>query len=110
MDSTVNQYDGNEVLNYTAITKATAAIRAINHPLRRQILRLLNENRRMIVRDIYVNLRLDEVFVSQQLAILRREKIVVTERKGKEIFYSLNYNRIAKIVAFIGTTDDASRP
>jgi DNA-binding transcriptional ArsR family regulator len=38
---------------------------------------------------------------SQHLAILRRAGIVVTDREGKFIYYSLNVNRIAEITGFV---------
>jgi DNA-binding transcriptional ArsR family regulator len=34
---------------------------------------------------------------SQHLAILRQEGFVNTERKGHEIYYSLNYDRFAQV-------------
>jgi len=38
---------------------------------------------------------------SQHLAILRRANVVKTERDGKFIYYSLNKERIAEIVALV---------
>ncbi len=76
-------------------------LRSINHKLRQQILKLLDENKRMNVTDIYVKLRLEQAVASQQLAILRNAKIVSTERMGKEIFYSVNHARIEEVAAFV---------
>ena len=47
--------------------------------------------------EIYVKLRLEQSVASQHLAILRKAGVVVTERDGKYIFYSLNHDRIAEI-------------
>ncbi len=69
-------------------------LRAINHKLRQQIVKLLEENKRMNVTDIYVKLRLEQSVASQHLAILRRANIVITERDGKFIHYALNHSRI----------------
>ena len=76
-------------------------LRSINHKLRQQILKLLEENKRMKVTDIYVKLRLEQSVASQHLAILRRANIVLTERMGKEIYYSLHNNRIEKVSLFV---------
>ena len=97
-------------LDYVAIKTAAMTLRAINHKLRQQIVRLLEEHKRMNVTDIYVKLRLEQSVASQHLAILRRANIVRTERDGKFIHYSLNHSRIANIAQFVGdlvSSDDA---
>ncbi len=87
-------------MDYAAIKNAAMTLRSINHKLRQQILKLLEENKRMKVTDIYVKLRLEQSVASQHLAILRRANIVSTERMGKEIYYSLNNNRIEQVALF----------
>ncbi len=88
-------------LDYVAVKTAAMTLRAINHKLRQQIVRLLEENKRMNVTDIYVKLRLEQSVASQHLAILRRANIVITERDGKFIHYALNHARIASIAQFV---------
>lgn len=88
-------------LDYSAVKSAAMTLRAINHKLRQQIIRLLEENKRMNVTDIYVKLRLEQSVASQHLAILRRANIVTTVREGKFIHYSLNHNRIAAVAKFV---------
>ena len=87
-------------MDYVAIKNAAMTLRSINHKLRQQILKLLEEQKRMKVTDIYVKLRLEQSVASQHLAILRRANIVRTERMGKEIYYSLNNNRIEQVALF----------
>ncbi len=84
-------------LDYAELRKAVLVLRAINHDLRQQIVDLLSSNERMAVTDIYVQLRLEQSVTSQHLAILRRAGIVVTEREGKYIYYSLNKERLEQI-------------
>src|SRR5204862_5995831 len=88
--------------DYTTLKSAALTLRAINHKLRQQIVKLLEEHRRMNVTDIYVQLRLEQSVASQHLAILRRANIVITERDGKFIHYALNHSRIANIAQFVG--------
>jgi DNA-binding transcriptional ArsR family regulator len=88
-------------MNYVAVKDAAMILRSINHKLRQQILKLLDENKRMKVTDIYVKLRLEQSVASQHLAILRRANIVSTERMGKEIYYALNQARIEEVAAFV---------
>ena len=88
-------------LDYVAVKNAAMTLRAINHKLRQQIVKLLEENKRMNVTDIYVKLRLEQSVASQHLAILRRANIVITERDGKFIHYALNHARIAAVAKFV---------
>ena len=88
-------------LDYVAVKSAAMTLRAINHKLRQQIIKLLEENKRMNVTDIYVKLRLEQSVASQHLAILRRADIVITERDGKFIHYALNHARIASVAHFV---------
>ncbi len=84
-------------LDYVELRKAVLVLRAINHKLRQSIIDLLEENKRMTVTDIYIKLRLEQSVASQHLAILRRAGVVVTEREGKYIYYSLDKDRLSHI-------------
>lgn len=79
------------------LKKAALVLRAINHKLRLQILKLINTHGKLTVTEIYVKLRLEQSVASQHLAILRRAGYVHTERDGKFIYYSVNHGRIAEI-------------
>lgn len=83
--------------------KAALILRSINHKLRQQIIKLLDDSQKMTVTEIYVKLRLEQSVASQHLAILRRAGIVATTRDGKFIYYSVNYTRLAEVVKFVET-------
>ena len=72
-------------------------LRAVNHKLRQRIIDLLEESQTMTVTDIYIKLRLEQSVASQHLAILRRAGVVLTERQGKFIYYSLDTDRLDQI-------------
>jgi DNA-binding transcriptional ArsR family regulator len=84
-------------IDYSVIKKAARMLRSVNHPLRRQILDLLNENGKLTVTDLFMKLQLEQSVASQHLAILRESGVVATERQGKYIFYSANINRLEQI-------------
>jgi DNA-binding transcriptional ArsR family regulator len=88
-------------LDFLRLKKAATILRALNHKLRQLLVKLIDENQKITVTEIYVNLRLEQSVVSQHLAILRRAGIVLTQREGKFIFYSLNYKRLKEINSFI---------
>ncbi len=79
------------------IEKATAILRAISHPLRLKILNYISQNQRVNVNSIYSTLHLDQSITSQQLRILRDARLVIADREGKEIYYSLEVQHIKKI-------------
>jgi DNA-binding transcriptional ArsR family regulator len=81
--------------------KAAMILRALNHKLRQQILKLIDEHQKMTVTEIYVKLRLEQSVASQHLAILRRAGIVITVREGKFIFYMADYQRLDQVNQFV---------
>jgi len=94
----IRQQEGEPVkIDFLQVKKAAITLRAINHKLRQQIMRLLEDNQRMTVTEIYVQLRLEQSVASQHLAILRRAGIVDTFRDGKYISYSINAERLAQL-------------
>jgi len=88
-------------VDYHALKKAALVLRALNHKLRQQLLKLIEEEKKITVTEIYVRLRLEQSVASQHLAILRKAGIVNTERDGKFIFYTVNYKRIDEISQFV---------
>lgn len=88
-------------MDYNALKKAALVLRALNHKLRQQLLKLIEEEKKITVTEIYVRLRLEQSVASQHLAILRKAGIVNTERDGKFIFYTVNFKRLEEISQFV---------
>ena len=84
-------------IDYLNVKKAALVLRALNHKLRQQMIKMLEENNKMTVTDLYIQLRLEQSVASQHLAILRRAGIVKTERDGKYIYYRVNEDRVSQI-------------
>lgn len=99
---------GEEEINisYDNLRSAVLVLRAINHDLRRNIIKLLEEEERMAVTDIYVRLRIEQSVASQHLAILRKAGIVTPIREGKYIYYSLAKDRLSQIAELISSLSD----
>jgi DNA-binding transcriptional ArsR family regulator len=51
---------------------------------------------------MYGKLKLEQSVASQHLSILRKAGFVLTERQGKFIFYSVNYQRLKEVEQFVG--------
>ena len=79
------------------LKKAALYFRAANHELRQQILLLLHNNGRLPVTTIYHRLQLEQSVASQHLAILRKADLVVSQREGKKVFYSVNYKKMEQL-------------
>ena len=88
-------------LDLVNLKKASLVLRSVNHKLRQQILKLIDEHGKMTVTEIYVKLRLEQSVASQHLAILRKAGFVKTDRDGKFIYYSVNTNRLEELDKFV---------
>lgn len=88
-------------IDFLHMKKAILILRALNHKLRQQILKLLDEKRKVTVTEIYIELRLEQSVTSQHLAILRRAGLVNALREGKFIYYTINYKRIREVNTFV---------
>jgi DNA-binding transcriptional ArsR family regulator len=82
------------------LKKAALILRAINHKLRQQILKLIHQKEKITVTEIYVKLRLEQSVASQHLAILRKAGFVSTTRDGKFIYYSVDHSRLQEVQKF----------
>ncbi len=89
------------VIDEDRLEQAYEIMRALTHELRLQILSFIDQNQKINVNKIYNTLGLEQSITSQHLRILRLAKIVVPERKGKQIFYVINYEYIKNLVGDI---------
>lgn len=90
------------ILDILAVKKAALILRAFNHKLRQQILKLIDTQEKVTVTEIYVKLRIEQSVASQHLAILRKAEFVKTERDGKFIYYTVNTQRMKELNKFVG--------
>ena len=96
-----NSTDSSINVDYHALKKAALVLRALNHKLRQQLLKLIEEEKKITVTEIYVRLRLEQSVASQHLAILRKAGFVKTDRDGKFIYYSVNIDRMDEVNQFL---------
>jgi DNA-binding transcriptional ArsR family regulator len=71
--------------------------RALGHPLRIRLLEALGAGERS-VQDLQQALGLDQPLVSQQLAVLRAKRIVVSRKLGTTVRYALSDPLIADLL------------
>lgn len=87
------------ILPQTKVEKVKMIFRAINHDLRKQILSGI-ESKQLYVEQIENFIGKEQSVTSQHLAILREQEVVVDERRGKFIYYSINFEQYNKIISF----------
>lgn len=91
----------NQLVELNKVKKAAMILRAVNHKLRQQIMNIIDDNGKIKVTDIYVKLRVEQSVCSQHLAILRKAKVLDTQRDGKCVYYKINKETISDINLFI---------
>ena len=85
-------------LDVISVEFAAKKIRSITHPIRVQIIKLLEENEKLSVTQIYEKLKILQSETSIHLAILREFGIVKKVRQGKMSIYSLNKETLENII------------
>jgi DNA-binding transcriptional ArsR family regulator len=87
----------------TNLLELADMIKAISHPSRMAIMYLIckQKDKKMSVKDIYIELKMAQPVISRHLGILKNSKLVERVAEGQFTFYKLNQNndtvnRIAK--------------
>ena len=77
------------------------AMRGFDHPIRLQILQILQGGERQ-VKEIWGELGVLQTVVSQHLAVLRESGVVCSERAKVTVKYSINPEYEALVAAVVG--------
>ncbi|HEY1021124.1 MAG TPA: metalloregulator ArsR/SmtB family transcription factor [Chitinophagaceae bacterium] len=89
-------------LDPIVIKKAALIIRAVNHPVRQKLLWTIHQDQKMRVTELHRNLKLVQPLVSQHIAALKAAGFLEEERQGRNILYSVNYDRLREIQDLAG--------
>lgn len=73
-------------------------LRAVAHPLRMSILAFIDKHGQINVNKIYNTLQIEQSITSQHLRVLRLAGLVTTERDGKFVLYSIDYEKLSSTV------------
>lgn len=87
---------GAAIVNAFNLKKAKNIYRAIDHTLRVSLLQAIAESpgNKITVTELYIQLHLEQSVASRHLAVLRSANLATTERDGKFIYYSVNFEMI----------------
>ncbi len=88
--------------NEDQLRVSTRILRALAHPLRLSIIRVIHDNDGSAnVGEIFAALKIEQSVASQHLRVLRQAELVKTRRDRKFVYYTLDYERIARTTSAI---------
>src|SRR6478735_3271873 len=73
--------------------------KGLAHPLRIRILELLAAAPEVSVADLQAETELEASHLSQHLAVLRRHRLVESERRASHVYYRLADDKVAELLA-----------
>ncbi|MCH8571566.1 metalloregulator ArsR/SmtB family transcription factor [Nesterenkonia sp. AY15] len=73
--------------------------KGLSHPVRIRVLELLSVQAEVSVTELLAETTLEASHLSQHLAVLRRYDLVVSQRRGLQMFYSLAHPQVAELLA-----------
>lgn len=77
--------------------------KGLSHPLRVRILEVLAGDEEVGVTLLLAETGLEPSHLSQHLSVLRRHRLVASERRGSQVFYRLAYPQIADLLTVART-------
>ncbi len=83
------------------LTVSTELMRALAHPLRLKSLEFLDQNKNIQVNQIYNTLKIEQSIASQHLRILKNAGVLVADKDGKYMHYTIDYQRVSNAVKAI---------
>jgi DNA-binding transcriptional ArsR family regulator len=81
----------------TNMQRAAQHFKAVNHPLRQQLLLMLQRNQEMPVSSIYQQLKLEQSITSLHLSILHKASLVTVRLVDSKLYYSINYTWLKQL-------------
>lgn len=84
-------------IDFSQVDLVSNCLKVLSNPDRLKILCVLVEGE-LNVQQIEIRTNIYQPTLSQQLTVLRNNKIVSTRREGKQIFYQLSDMRVLKIM------------
>jgi DNA-binding transcriptional ArsR family regulator len=97
---------GKSQLQIEKLEMAASKLRAMAHPMRIAIIELLYSGNKMSVTDIYKKLKIEQAAASHHLNILKNKGVLLSQRDGKKIFYSLKSQTLTEIIDCLNRCND----
>lgn len=72
--------------------------KALSHPIRIHVLELLCDSAEHTVSDIQRHTDLEASHLSQHLAVLRRHRVVSSDRRGSHVYYRVTSDEVVELL------------
>lgn len=83
--------------NNERLRVSSELLRALAHPLRLKILEFIDKHGITHVNTIYNSIKIEQSITSQHLRIMRKAGVLHAKRDGKFVFYSIDYDIVARV-------------
>lgn len=90
-----------EPLNTEAVEDTARVLRCLGHPLRLQILDVLEREGESTVTEIYEAIGVEQAVASQHLTNMRDKGILHRRKDGVHVYYSIGDSRALKVLACV---------
>lgn len=85
-------------LKVEAVRQAATMLKCIGHPIRLQIIELLDRTGEQNVTTIYEALEIEQAVASQHLNLMRDKGILASRRDGVNVYYSVDDPRVTQVI------------
>jgi DNA-binding transcriptional ArsR family regulator len=85
-------------LSVEAVQQAATMLKCIGHPVRLQIIELLDREGEQNVTAIYEALGIEQAVASQHLNLMRDKGILISRREGVNVFYRIEDPRVTRVI------------
>ena len=96
-----------KTLNVQAVQQAAVMLKCIGHPVRLQIIELLDRDGEQNVTAIYEALGIEQAVASQHLSLMRDKGVLASRRDGVNVYYRIVDPRITHVIDCIHDHCDA---
>lgn len=95
--------ENNLIVESEYISYTSKILKAISNEKRLEILLYLIQNEELTVTQLEHKVQIGQSALSQHLARLRRDSIVVDRRSAQSVYYSIKDEKIAGLLEFLST-------
>ena len=82
------------IINKEKLKKAIAVLDALDNPFRERVMKYVQDHPKSTVTSIIKGVKKVQSFVSKHLKVLRVTNFLTNTKKGKEVHYSVNEQKI----------------
>lgn len=90
-----------DLLKTAAVEDTARVLRCLGHPLRLQVLDVLEREGECTVTEIYEALGVEQAVASQHLTNMRDKGILARRKDGVHVYYSIGDDRALKVLACV---------